>query len=89
MDFTNFKNWPNDSKSYTSPTKSNIVSRIKRANKILPIVFEPVYLFNLGQIEEFKTLSVNVKSQIRRAIRIYFEFLESEAIASNEQKNEN
>lgn len=89
MDFANFKNWLNNNTTYTNPTKSNIVSRLRRANNILPITFEAVYIFNIGQMDEFKALSVNVKSQIRRAIKIYFNFLESEVTSSNEHIKKN
>lgn len=73
-----FRNWLNQTTSYTNPTKNNIVSRVKRANIILPIIEDPVYLYNLSLSPEFQNLTVSVKSQIRRAVKIYFEFLKSE-----------
>ena len=73
-----FKSWLDANSEYTKETKSNIVSRLRRADKLLPVTENPVYLFNLSQCSEFTALSVNVKSQIRRAVRIYHHFLENE-----------
>ncbi|MGN0495655.1 MAG: hypothetical protein ACI4GW_05455 [Lachnospiraceae bacterium] len=70
-----FKKWLDETTNYTKATKSNIVSRIKRADRIIPIVVEDVYLFNLSNQPEFQDMSVSVKSQIRRAIRLYLEFM--------------
>lgn len=76
--FDRFREWLDDNTDYTKATKSNIVSRFKRANNICPIINEPVYLFNLSQESEFQNLTVSVKSQVRRAIKIYLKFIESE-----------
>ncbi|MDD6333787.1 MAG: hypothetical protein PUB04_04910 [Clostridia bacterium] len=70
-----FKTWLDEKTNYTKATKSNIVSRLKRADRIIPIVVEDVYLFNLSNQPEFQDMSVSVKSQIRRAIRLYLEFM--------------
>ena len=70
-----FKTWLDKKTNYTKVTKSNIVSRLKRADRINPIVVEDVYLFNLSNQPEFQDMSVSVKSQIRRAIRLYLEFM--------------
>ena len=70
-----FKKWLDEKTNYTKATKSNIVSRLKRADGIIPIVVEDVYLFNLSNQPEFQNMSVSVKSQIRRAIRLYLEFM--------------
>ena len=39
-----FKTWLDKKTNYTKVTKSNIVSRLKRADRIIPIVVEDVYL---------------------------------------------
>lgn len=70
-----FKIWLDKNTKYTKATKSNIVSRVKRANKIMPIVADNVYLFRLSNQAEFQNIPVSVKSQIRRAIRLYLEFM--------------
>lgn len=78
MKIDEFKLWLDATTSYTKETKSNLVSRLKRANNILPFYKEPVYLFMLSQQEEFKELSVTVRSQLRRAVKVYTLYLESE-----------
>lgn len=89
MKFREFKQWLDENTSYTKETKSNLLSRLKRANKILTIINDPVYLFLLSQESEFCTLSVNVKSQLRRSVKIYFQFLESEEAENYEQQTKN
>lgn len=73
--FDEFNTWLNENTTYTKLTKSNILSRLRRANKMLPIVDEPIYLFQLSQLEEFQSLSTSVKSQIRRSIKLYLAYI--------------
>ncbi len=82
--FDSFKMWLDGNSTYTKATKSNIVSRLRRADKLIPVVPDPIYLFTLSQCSEFVALSVNVKSQIRRAVRIYHQYLENESVDTNE-----
>lgn len=70
-----FKKWLDETTDYTKETKSNILSRLKRANNIIPIVADELYLFNLSTNEEFNKLSVSVKSQIRRAVKLFIRFI--------------
>ncbi|MBR4289980.1 MAG: hypothetical protein IKT52_04995 [Oscillospiraceae bacterium] len=83
-DLTGFEHWLDANFTYTKETKSNIVSRLRRADKMLAVVNEPVYLFNLSQCSEFTELSVTVKSQIRRAVKLYSQYLENEGQNANE-----
>ncbi|MEE1304388.1 MAG: hypothetical protein U0K68_04485 [Agathobacter sp.] len=76
MEVNEFKDWLNTNTAYTKETKSNILSRLKRADKILPIRNEKVYLFNLSQEKRFQALTVSVKSQVRRAVKLYFQYLD-------------
>lgn len=71
--FEQFKAWLENNKQYSTRTVSDIISRLKRANTILPIPehIEPIYLFNLDNNRSFNSLSVNVKSQIRKAVNLY------------------
>ena len=82
--FDDFCRWLDANFTYTKATKSNIVSRLRRADKMLAVVNEPVYLFNLSQCSEFTELSVTVKSQIRRAVKLYSQYLENEGQSTNE-----
>ena len=59
----------------TDASIKDIISRMRRANNILIFRNEDIYLFKLEQCEEFQMASVSVKSQMRRAIRLYFQYL--------------
>ena len=88
MNFTEFKIWLDDNTTYTKATKSNVISRLKRANIILPVESENVYLFNLSQENEFQCLTVSVKSQIRRAVKLYFQYIDwKDGITNGSTKN--
>lgn len=76
---TNFRLWLDNTTDYTKATKSNIVSRLKRADRILPISATPSYIFFLSESSEFQELTVSVKSQIRKAVRIYLKYKEGES----------
>lgn len=75
MFIEDFREWLDLNTNYTKATKSNIVSRLKRADTILSVTNEKIYLFNLSQEEEFQVLTVSVKSQVRRAVKLYFQYL--------------
>ena len=47
-DISNFKLWLTENKEYSAKTIGNIVSRLKRADSILPWTNDTVYLFLLG-----------------------------------------
>ncbi len=86
-DYSNFKLWLAD-KNYGMKTISNIVSRFKRANNILEWVNDNVYLFNLEQMDEFNILSTTVRSQIKKAVKLYAEFINTQdELLKNEGKD--
>ncbi len=72
-----FEEWLISEKKYTSRSAKDVVSRCKRAEKILPCVSVPdaFYLFTLDQQDEFKELSVSVRSQMKRALALKYEYL--------------
>lgn len=72
-----FREWLQQSYNYTDRTVSNTISRVRRANKILKIHNDEVYIFELEQEPEFKCLSTSVKSQIKRAVRLFNEYKSS------------
>lgn len=74
-----FENWLMNSKGYSSRSARDVQSRIKRAEKIIPKSSHPdeYYIFMLEQQPEYKELSVNVRSQIKRALRLKLEYLSS------------
>lgn len=69
-----FRKWLVENTTYSLPVISDTVSRIKRADRILEWSGEDVYQFRLEQLEEYKKLSVSVRSQIKKAVKLYFEF---------------
>lgn len=66
-----FKNWLKENTSYSSPVISDTVSRLKRADGILSWQDDEVYLFFLERKDEYRSLSVSVRSQIKRAVKLY------------------
>ena len=68
QDMNGFKNWLTSNTSYSKATVSDTVSRVKRANSILPIFDDIIYQFRLEQTDEYKRLSCAVRSQIKKAI---------------------
>lgn len=88
-DYSNFKLWLNDNKNYSTKVISNIVSRFKRANKMMAWHNDPIYLYQLGQLSEYKKLSTSVRSQIKKAVKLYFEFFNDQEIKDCNERNEN
>lgn len=72
-----FKEWLRDTTDYSPKVQFDIISRIRRADSILPWTGEETYCFFLGKMSEFNQLSVSVKSQLRRSIKLYEKFCES------------
>lgn len=73
-----FENWLNKNTQFTSRTKSNIKSRVKRANSILAFENSDVYLFHLVNEMKKKELSISVRSQIKKSVTLYMTFLNEE-----------
>lgn len=72
-----FKKWLQDSKHITHKVSMDNASRVKRALSILGTDnIAPCSLGDLETNDSFKALSVSVKSQIRRAVKLYIEFTE-------------
>lgn len=72
-----FREWLSKNTTCSNDALSDIVCRFKRATRIQPWDDAETYLFYLEKKEEFQKLSMFVKSQIRRAVRLYCEFLKS------------
>lgn len=72
-----FCQWLRDNKQYQSRVQSDIISRVKRANGIIPLPEQAdmYYIFQLQQNAAYQSLSTSVRSQIKKAVTIYFEFL--------------
>lgn len=61
----------------------DIVSRLRRANKLspLPLVVTESYLDRLSASEGFAALSSEVKSQLRRAVHMFIQFVDESSAA--------
>lgn len=75
---SSFREWLKQNTTYSDAVIGDMVSRVKRANKILPFYNEEVYQFYLEHTEEYKALSVSVRSQIKKAVKLYIIFLQNQ-----------
>ena len=75
--YSDFREWLQNNKSFTKNSAEDVVSRIKRAKNIMeidvPIDIETLLFHFMGK-PAFKTLTTTVKSQLKRAIKLYKEF---------------
>lgn len=72
----NFKMWLSENTDYSDAVVNDIASRMNRADKFVPWEPTKLYLFRLEQEKGFSKLSVSVKSQIRRAVRLYSDYIQ-------------
>ena len=72
-----FKTWLMDCKELSTRTASDMVSRVKRADGILPMSGYSegvVYISRLTKEKPYQQLSKSVQSQIKRAVSLYCEY---------------
>lgn len=71
--------WLQNNTQYQPRVQSDIISRLKRANNIIPLpdTSDMYYIFQLQQNETYKALSTSVRSQLKKAVTIYFQFLQA------------
>ena len=69
-----FKDWLQENTKYTAAVIRDTGSRIKRADSILEWSDDEVYLFYLERTEVYKGLSQTVRSQIKKAVKLYWCF---------------
>lgn len=74
VDAAQFKTWLEENTPYSNAVIGDTVSRLRRADSILEVTEEEVYLFYLERKPEFKALSMSVRSQIKKAVRLYLTF---------------
>lgn len=72
--YFDFRLWLAKNNHYSQRTISNTISRLKRANNILLWQDDPLYIYRLENSIEFCRLSATVKSQIKKAVRLYTDF---------------
>lgn len=72
-DYSGFEAWLHKT-NYSDRVVSDIVSRLKRANKIIEDDPTPTYLFLLERTEAFLKIDASVRSQIKKAVSLYIEY---------------
>lgn len=79
LDLEEFRVWLSNNTSYSDAVIGDIVCRMRRANSILEWDGQETYLYYLGENDGFKALSMSVRSQLRKAVKLYKSFCESKA----------
>lgn len=77
IEYNEFRLWLADNKQLAHRTIGDIICRLKRINDILPWEYGDYYIFCLTRSEGFKKLSTSVRSQCKRSISLYNEYLDS------------
>ena len=72
-----FESWLMKTKGYSVRTASDTVSRVKRANRMCNINTHQadLYLYYLQRNNEYCSLTTSVRSQIKRAVSLYYDFV--------------
>lgn len=73
-----FSSWLKLNKGFTDAVVKDVASRLKRAQSLCDMNWKAdsaSNVFSLSQSDGFGDLSVSVKSQLRRAVKLYVEFL--------------
>lgn len=71
IDAALFKSWLKENTCYSDAVISDTISRVKRADSILEWYDDEVYQFYLEHEENYKVLTVSVRSQIKKAVSLY------------------
>lgn len=81
IDEKEFRAWITENYTYSPAVVGDIVSRFKRANRILEFNLDDAYQFYLEQEGAYKVLSVSVRSQIKKAVRLYQEYMKKDDVS--------
>ncbi len=69
-----FGDWLHNNTEYSNAVIGDTLSRMKRADRILEWNDSDTYLFYLEKEKQFEALSVSVRSQIRKAVKLYIAY---------------
>lgn len=74
-----FRQWLAQNTQHSEKAIRDVVSRMNRVDSIIEWSdnASETYLFYLEQNKQFLELTASVKSQLRRSVRLYKEYLES------------
>lgn len=78
VDLNSFRGWLSENTDYSHDVIIDILSRAKRADKMLTWTNEDIYEFRLEHHPDFKLLPSSVRSQIKKAIKLYSQFYRTE-----------
>lgn len=70
-----FRAWLKENTTYSDAVINDTISRVKRADGILEWYDDEVYLFYMERNEKYQSLSKSVRSQIKKAVKLYFEYV--------------
>lgn len=72
-----FVNWLIDAQNYSPRSARDTLSRVRRADRLYHLdgVPDDLYCYSLQQVKEYNALSVSVRSQIKRALSLYYNFI--------------
>lgn len=73
-----FKEWLQTNTTYSAPVIRDTASRVKRADTILAWNDEEVYQFYLERTAQYKALSPTVRSQLKKAVKLYWCFVHNQ-----------
>ena len=79
VDYSLFFEWLSRTQKMTERVQRDILSRLKRADSICTILSEPeaYYVFLLEQTDAYKALTPTVRSQLKRAVTLYSDYLKT------------
>lgn len=73
-----FKQWLFENTTYSHEVINDMASRMKRADNLLEFYNDEIYLFYLEKQDGFKQLSISVRSQVRKSVKLYLSFQQNE-----------
>ncbi len=74
----NFKNWLIETKLLNPKSARDVLCRIKRVNALTPINLDsPNHkaIYDLSCHSEFTNFTMSVKSQLKRSVNLYYEYI--------------
>ena len=78
-----FKTWLFSNTTFSDKVVRDTLSRLSRLSEMIALdIKTPVdeFIFKLDKIEDFNSLSMSVRSQLKRSYRLYKEFLDTSSI---------
>ena len=77
INFSDFKMWLHNNKDLSENAQGDVVSRLRRVNRILHVRDTPDahYIVDLEQSEGFQAIKPSVRSQLKRSVALYSEYI--------------